>query len=186
MLPKWFTPLTVAAVAGLSIWLLTSESPKQPQLISTDQSVPDTFMEQFTVHNFDKNGKPRHELNAHYMAHYPADDVSEFTLPEILLYQSGSKRWRLSAQKGTATKDVKEIHLHGEVNIFRLSGTTGETELSIKTSEILIRPEDSYVETEEKIAIKTGKHNLHSVGIRANLNEGIVHLLSRVRGVYAL
>lgn len=186
MLPKWFTPLTVTVIAGLSIWLLSSEAPKQPRLIAQDKSVPDAFMEDFTAHNFDTKGKPRHELHADFMKHYPIDDHSIFTSPKLILYRSGSKRWSISAEKGTTTEDVKEIVLHGEVVIYRLDKITGKPDLTIKTAEVLIRPDESYLETEKAISMTTGKHSLQSVGIRANLDDGKVELLSRVRGVYAI
>lgn len=186
MLPKWFTPLTVTVVAGLSIWLLSSEAPKQPHLITMDKSAPDVFMENFTTHNLDSKGNPLHELSADYMAHYPIDDHSEFKSPELILYQSGKQRWSVSAEKGTTTKDITEIILHGEVNIIRLNKVTGETDLTINGAEILIRPDESYLESDKKISITTGNHSLRSVGIRVNLDEGKVELLSRVRGVYAI
>ncbi|WP_455216742.1 LPS export ABC transporter periplasmic protein LptC [Kaarinaea lacus] len=186
MLPKWFTPLTIAVVTGLSIWLLSKEAPKQAHLVTSGQSVPDAFMENFTAYNLDKKGKPVHELSAEYMVHFPENDYSEFTSPKFILYRSGIKRWFVSANKGTSTKDVSEITLQGEVNILRMSNTTGETDLAIKTSEILIRPDDNYLETEKTISLVSGAHNLQSVGIRADLDTGKVELLSHVRGEYAL
>jgi len=186
MLPKWFVPLTVTVIAGFSIWMLSSEAPKQPRLINMDKSVPDAFMENFTAHNFDNKGIPRHEISAEYMAHYPVDDYSEFTSPELILFKSGKQRWSVSAEKGTTTKDIKEIILHGEVNINRLNKLTGKPDLVINTAEILIRPDENYLETDKKISMTTAKHKLESIGIRANLDEGKVELLSRVRGIYAL
>ncbi|WP_455199069.1 LPS export ABC transporter periplasmic protein LptC [Kaarinaea lacus] len=186
MLPKWFTPLTIAVVTGLSIWLLSKETPKQAQLPTSHQSVPDAFMENFTAYNLDNKGKTLHELSAEYMVHFPENDISEFTSPELILYRTGKKRWSVSARKGTTTEDISEIILQGEVNIHRLSSTTGEKELVINTSEILIRPGDNYLETEKEISLVSGKNNLQSVGIRADLDSGKVELLSHVRGVYAL
>lgn len=186
MLPKWFTPLMVTVVAGLSIWLLSSESPRQSQITTLDKSIPDTFMEKFTTHNLDNKGIPKQELSAEYMAHYPIDDHSEFISPELALYHSGKKRWLLSAEKGITKKDIEEIMLEGKVNIFRLNKSTGKPDLTINTAEVLIRPDESYLETENKISITSGKQSLQSVGIRAHLEEGTVELLSHVRGVYAL
>lgn len=186
MLPKWFTPLTITIVAGLSIWLLSREAPKQAQLISINNSIPDTFMENLSTYNLDKKGMLRHELKATQMTHYPLDDHSDFKSPELILYHSGKKLWSISAEKGTTKKDIEEIILQGEVNIYRLDKSTGEPNLTINTAEILIRPDEAYLETDKTISITSGKQRIQSVGIRANLDEGTVELLSHVRGVYAL
>ncbi|MEJ2143423.1 MAG: LPS export ABC transporter periplasmic protein LptC [Gammaproteobacteria bacterium] len=186
MLPKWFTPLTVAIVAGLSIWLLSREAPKQQQLITINKSIPDTFMENLSTYNLDKKGILRHELKADYMAHYPFDDHSDFKSPELILYHSGKKHWSISADKGTTKKDIDEIILQGKVNIYRLDKTTGKPDLTINTAEVLIRPDEAYLETDKTISITSGKQRIQSVGIRANLDAGTVELLSHVRGVYAL
>lgn len=186
MFPKWLTPILVAVVAGFSLWLLSSQAPKQPRLITLNKSAPDSFMVNFTTQNLDENGNPRHELKANYMAHYPVSDYSEFTLPELILYQSGKQRWTVSADKGKTTKDIKEILLEGKVNINRLNESTGESDLTIKTHNLLIRPDETYVETNKEIIITSGKSSVQSRGARANLDDGKVELLSQVRGVYAL
>lgn len=186
MLPRWFTPITVAIIAGMSLWLLSSQAPQQPQLFTLEKSVPDAFMEKFITHDFDESGNPRHEIKADHMAHYPVGDISEFTLPELILYQPGDIRWVVSAEKATATKDIQQIILTGKVSIERLDKITGNSDLSIRTRDLLIRPNDNYIETEYEIDISSGKSRVQSVGIRANLNEGRVELLSRVRGVYEL
>lgn len=186
MLPKWFIPLTVTITAGLSIWLLTTEAPKQPQLIAEDNSVPDAFMDNFTIHSLDVKGKPRHELRAVHMSHFPVDDHSDFTSPHVTLYQSGKQRWSLMANTGHATKDIEEVILRGEVNIHRLDLQTGNPDLTIKTAELLIRPDESYLETDHKVSITSGKQSLQSLGMRANLDDGKLEFLSKVRGVYAL
>lgn len=186
MLPRWFTPITVAVIAGLSLWLLSNQAPKKARLTAINKSIPDAFMENFTTLDLDKDGNPRHELKATYMAHYPVDDYSEFTLPELTLYQSGIQRWTLTAEAGKTTKDINDIILHGEVNIHRFDKITGNTDLTIKTHDLLIRPDDTYIETEREISITKGKSRIQSTGIRANLDEGKVELLSQVRGVYEL
>ena len=135
MLPKWFTPIIVAVIAGMSLWLLSSQAPQQPHLFTLEKSVPDAFMEKFITHNLDENGQPRHEIKAAFMAHYPADDYSEYTQPELILYQPGDQRWVVSAEKGTTTKDIHQIILTGEVSIERFDTINGKSDLSIKTQD---------------------------------------------------
>ena len=184
MVPKWFTPIVVAAVAGVSVWLLSEQSPKKPRLITIDDTVPDAYMEDFTTTIMGENGKPRYEIHASYMAHFSVDDHSEFTSPQFIFYRPDESQWVMSADRGTAEDDGKQIVLQGKVTMFRRQLATGDSELKIDTSELLIRPDDSYVETDQLITITSGEHKLQSNGIRAYFNDGRIELLSRVRGIY--
>lgn len=186
MLPKWFAPVTIAVVAGLSIWLLSVQAPKKPRLIIINKSVPDTFMENFTTYIMDEQGKPKHEIHASHMAHYPYDDHSEFTSPRYTFYQPNDHQWDITAKKGLTKNGAAEIVLLGDVIIRRRQTSTGGSNIQITTSKFLIRPDDSYGETDQKITVTDGEHRLQSKGIKAYFDEGRVELLSQVRGVYVL
>ncbi len=186
MVPKWVTPIVVAAVAGISVWLLSEQAPKAPRLIAKNNTVPDTYMEDFTTYIMGKNGKPRYELHASYMAHFSVDDHSEFTSPRFVFYRPDESQWVVSAERGIATDGSKQIVLRGNVTLFRRQSASSTSGLKIDTSELLIRPDESYAESDQLITITSGKHKLQSNGVRAYFNDGRVELLSRVRGVYVL
>lgn len=186
MLPKWFTPIAVAAVAGLSIWLLSDQAPQKSRLIALDDTVADTLMENVTTYIFDEKGKPRHEIHASHMAHFPTDDHSKFTSLQFTLYQSNDQQWDVSAKQGTTNNGIDEIILSGKVVMHRRKTSTGDSNLQINTTKLLIRPNDSYAETDQLITITSDKHSLKSNGIRAYFNDGRVELLSRVKGEYVL
>jgi lipopolysaccharide export system protein LptC len=185
MAPKWFTPIVVAAVAGISVWLLLEQAPKQPRLITKDNTVPDAYMEDFTTYIMGENGKPRHELSASHMSHFSFDDHSEFISPEFIFYRPDETRWVMSAESGTTRNGSKEITLQGKVTILRKQ-ISDDSELKIVTEKLLVRPDESYAETDQLITITSGEHKLQSNGFRAFFNDGRVELLSRVKGEYAL
>ncbi len=186
MVPKWFTPIIVAVVAGVSVWLLSEQAPKKPRLIAIDNTVPDAYMEDFTTYIMGENGKPRYELHASYMAHFSFDDHSEFTSPQFIFYRPDESQWVLSAERGTANDSAEQIKLQGKVTMVRRQFNRGDSGLKINTSELLIRPDDAYAETDQLIIITSGEHKIQSNGIRAYFNDGRVELLSRVRGEYVL
>jgi len=186
MVPKWFTPIVVAAVAGISVWMLSEQAPKKPRLVATNNTAPDAYMEDFTTYIMGKHGKPRHEISASYMAHFSFDDHSEFVSPELIFYRPDESKWTMSAERGTTRNGSKEIILQGKVTVIRNQQIVGASELKIDTGELLIRPDESYVETDQLITITSGEHKLQSNGFKAYLNDGRVELLSRVRGEYAL
>ncbi len=186
MVPKWFTPIVVAAVAGISVWLLSEQAPQKPRLITTDNTVPDAYMEDFTTYIMGDEGKPRYELSASYMARFSFDDHSEFVSPEFVFYRPDESQWVMSAERGTTRDGSKEITLQGKVTIIRRQIAVDDSELKMITSELLIRPDESYAETDQLITITSGEHKLQSNGFRGYFDDGRVELLSRVRGEYAL
>ncbi|MEE8379826.1 MAG: LPS export ABC transporter periplasmic protein LptC [Gammaproteobacteria bacterium] len=186
MVPKWLTPTVVAVVAGISVWLLSEQAPKNSQLTSKDNAVPDTYMEEFKTTIMGQGGKPRYELHASYMAHFPYDNYSEFTSPQFIYYRPDESQWVMSAERGTAIDSNKQIILQGNVTMFHRQLAMGDSALKITTSELLVRPDDSYAETDQLITIISGEHSLQSTGMKAYFNDGRVEFLSRVRGKYVL
>lgn len=186
MVPKWFTPIIIAAAAGVSVWLLSEQAPTKPRLIALDNSVPDAYMENIKTYIMNEHGKPRYELHANYMAHYTFDDHSDFISPQFIYYRADKSEWVMTSERGTVKDGTEQIILHGKVTMVRRQLGAGDPDLKIDTSELLIRPEDSYAETDQLITITSGEHRIQSNGIRAYFNDGRVELLSRVRGVYAL
>jgi lipopolysaccharide export system protein LptC len=92
----------------------------------------------------------------------------------------------MSAERGTTKDGSKQIMLQGNVVIFRRQLSAGDLALKINTSELLVRPDESYAETDQLITITSGEHSLQSTGMKAYFNDGRVELLSRVRGKYVL
>ena len=186
MVPKWFTPIVVAVVAGVSVWLLSEQAPKKPRLIAKDNAVPDTYMEEFKTYIMGKDGKPRYELHASYMSHFSYDNHNEFISPEFIYHRSDESQWVMSAERGTTIDGSKKIMLQGDVIMFRRQLSAGDSAFKINTGELLVRPDDSYAETDQLITITSGEHSLQSTGMKAYFNDGRVELLSRVRGKYVL
>lgn len=186
MLPKWFTPIIIAAVAGLSVWLLSEQAPEKPRQIVTNKKIPDSFMENVTTYLMDKNGNPKYEIEAVHVAHYPYDDHTEFTSPQVIFNSSDGRQWRLTAEHGASMHGTDQILLHGEVVINRKQANSKNSDLEIRTSEVLIKPTSSYAETDQLITLTSGKSRMQSNGIRAYFDKEKIELLSRVRGVYVL
>jgi lipopolysaccharide export system protein LptC len=90
------------------------------------------------------------------------------------------------AERGTAIESNKKIILQGNVTRCRRQLAAGDSTLKITTSELLVRPDDSYAETDQLITISSGEHSLQSTGMKAYFNDGRVEFLSRVRGKYVL
>jgi lipopolysaccharide export system protein LptC len=186
MLPKWFTPIIIATIAGLSVWLLSEQATVKHQRIVKDKRIPDSFMDNVTTYLMDKSGKPKYEIRAGHVAHYPFDNHSEFTSPQVIFHSPDGEQWELTAEHGASLHGTDQILLHGKVVMNRKQANSKNVDLKIRTSEVLIKPDRSYAETDQHITLTSGESTLQSNGIRAYFDQEKVELLSKVRGIYVL
>jgi len=189
MLRKWFIPMMVTLVAGLSIWLFQGQPVHTPPPVEHAKATPDSYMENFTTRIFDEQGYPHYELQATHMAHYPHDQHSEFTTPRFTAYRPNGQRWTLVAEQGTALNNTEKILLQGEVLMHRYPNTGELADLEIRTRDVMVRPDGSYAETDQPIVLvrseaTISKATLEAIGMQAHFREGNVKLLSQVRGRY--
>ncbi len=184
-LRKFFIPLLVTLVAGLSVWLFQGQTDKGPVVISQDQEVPDSFMENFTTQVLDEQGYPQYQLQATHMAHYVDDDRSEFTQPVFTAFRPDGQRWTAVAETGRAENGSEQIFLEGAVTIQRYPDVVSSTNLQIHTRDVRVRPADDYAETDQAATIVQNENTVRTVGLQVYFSKGQVQLLSQVRGVYA-
>jgi lipopolysaccharide export system protein LptC len=182
MLRKWFVPLLVAAIAGLSYWLFSKQPVEKPLPLSRVQTAPDSFMENFSTLILDEQGQPHYELRAAHMAHYPDDDHSEFNTPHFTVHRPDGRRWEVWAEQGRAQNGAEQVLLSGEVLVQQR--VDDSTRLEIRTRDLRVYPRDDYAETDEHTVIIRGEGRLQSEGLRADFRAGQLQLLSQVRGHY--
>jgi len=182
---KFFAPLLVALVAGLSVWLFQEQPDKGAVVTPRTQGVPDSFMENFTTQILDEQGRPQYQLQATHMAHYADDDHSEFTQPEFTAFRPDGQRWTAVAETGRTKNGSEQVFLDGTVTIQRYPDMTSPANLQIHTRDVRVRPADDYAETDQTATIVQNNDTLKTVGLQVYFREGRVQLLSQVRGVYA-
>jgi lipopolysaccharide export system protein LptC len=186
---KTFIPLLLLTLAALSIWLFQGQPDKGRNVTSKNQSVPDSYMENFTTQIMDAQGRPQYQLRATYMAHYTDDQRSELKQPRFTAYRPGGQRWTAEADSGQARDGDEHIFLNGAVTIERYPTETGAADLQIRTRDVHVRTADDFAETDQPTTIvrdtSAQKTTLNSVGLQVHFRQGRVQLLSQVRGVYA-
>jgi len=184
-LRKFFVPLLVTFVAGLSVWLFQGQPDKGPVVTPQTRDVPDSFMENFTTQVLDEQGRPQYQLRATHVAHYADDDRSEFTQPEFTAFRTDDQRWTAVAETGRAENGGEQVFLDGAVIIQRYPDVALPADLQIRTRDVRVRPADDYAETDQAATIVQGENTVKTIGLQVYFREGQMQLLSQVRGVYA-
>jgi len=176
--------LTLAAgLAALTLWLermVDAPRGSQPNALEHD---PDFIVEQFTATSLDKAGRPEYGLAARRMTHYPDDETTELEEPRLVQYRAEGPPVRISAERGTVTKDGEEVRLYGNVVVVR-EGTKGRAPLQMETTFLQVFPKQDIARTPEAVVISEGASRLTGVGMDYNTKTRQLELKARVSGTF--
>lgn len=178
----WLAAL--AGAAALTWWLnnLVVPLPALPE--REPQHNPDYSMERFAIAEISDRGATHYRLQAQQMDHYPDDGTTRLVKPDLLLYGKDGATYTLNAVEGVATAQHEEIRLNGDVVIERPATATQEW-MRIATRDVVVRHNESYAETKERVVMQDPLFMAQAVGMRLFVKQGRVQLLSGVRGSYA-
>lgn len=129
-------------------------------------------------------GQPQYELSAPKYWLYHSEQRSEFTSPDIVIYnENGSKLFATSEQGQTHDKnDV--ITLIGDVKIEQPSTAAEPAPLNIYTEKLTISQKKQQVTTDLPVTATRGSQKVTALGMTLNLNDKVLHLHSNVKGQY--
>lgn len=167
-------------LAALSWWLAQESAKHLPK--GPAQHVPDFFTEQMETIEMDERGLPDRRLFSDKTIHYVDDETTELEQPRLVLYKEPDPPWTLNAERGWLSKDRKEAWLRGEVVIDR-NAAEGVRPYHMVTTELHLRREPDYAETEQPVTLISEQSRMESIGMQAWLEPEVrVHLNARVRG----
>jgi len=163
--------------------LQRSAEPASQQVFEQMQHEPDYYMDEFELTSFNLAGKPAHKLYADNMKHYAHDGSVELERPHLVVFRDEDEFWDIRAESGRVLNGGETVLLQGEVIILRITSTSAEA-LQIYTSDLTVHPHVKYVETAAAVKIKDERGVTTAIGMRADLRQRRVALLSEVRGTY--
>ena len=176
--------VVLAAMATFTWWLQHLVEPIAAPAQRSVGHVADYTMETFSVLEMNAAGETRYRLQAELMEHFADDGSARLVKPQVRFFSRERVPWTLVAEEGTVTANHKEIHLNGAVLIERLASTT-QAPLRLMTRNVLLHPHDEVAETREQVMLQDSLNTTRAVGMRVNLNNEHVQLLSQVQGRYA-
>ncbi len=162
-----FTLGLAAGLAMLTLWL--ERAVNAPGASRPDPSLhsPDFIVERFTATTLDRAGRPEWKLIARRMAHFPDDDTTELEEPRLLQLPGEGPPVRVTAERGTVTKDGDEVRLYGNVVVIR-EAEGARAELRMETTYLQVFPKEERAVTPEAVLITEGRSRLTGVGMEYN------------------
>lgn len=129
----------------------------------------------------DVTGQRRNILQAEKLTHYHDDDHSELDHPVLTLFSAGGPPWVITGERGTVSSKSTDVFLEGPVLVTREADRKGRT-FRAETSNVRVKPDEDYGETEDFVQIVTPPDELSGIGMQVHFGKVLrVTVLSSVR-----
>lgn len=147
---------------------------------------PDAVMTDFDMAVMDAQGHLRSRLRGTEMRHYADDNSTEVLAPRLTVVRDDQPAWHLSAERGWASAGGELVQFVGPVAAESEGpvGTAADGALRIETSDLRVRVDESFADTDRAVTIHNDRASLSGVGMRAWLRERRLQLLDKVRTRY--
>jgi lipopolysaccharide export system protein LptC len=145
---------------------------------------PDYFSKGYTKWDMSDLGRPKSKLLADEMVHYSDDGTTHMVNPLMSFYNEEAPPWVVQSETGIVSADGKDLWLNGKVIVDR-AAAEGVRALRINSSNLKVKPETSYAETDEWAELISLPNRTTGVGMKLVFSQPIhLELLSNVKGHY--
>lgn len=174
--------LLLILAISLSSWSIYI-SKKLRLLTTVDSTQPDTFMENIVATIINDEGKRSLIIESPKMIHYPDNDTTDIQTPHITVFRDSPEPWHINSDYAKATQGINKIFFWSNV-IIHHAKDIATTTTTLKTATLTVFPHQQIAKTEDAVTLVQPETTIHAVGMMANLEEGIVKLISQARGEY--
>ena len=178
---RFYIFLTIGAL--LTAWLadyFLSSSPLFRAPLPAHSA--DYFSSGYSKLEMNPLGQPKNKLVADKMVHFSDDLSTEMTKPVMTLYNEDKlPPWIIHSQAGLLSGDKNDLFLQGKVNINRAK-TSEQSAIIINTTDLHVKPDDSYAKTTQWAELIMSPHYTEGVGMEVYFAEKIrLKLHTKVR-----
>ena len=179
--------LLAAFLAALAILAWWSGDLVQPPLVPppqvTSERLVDYYFEEFRMVSMDATGRRDHLLAGRRLEHYREDGSSSLVEPTIEFEPAEAPAWTVESERGWLSPDRRIVRLEGAVTMVR-SVFADAPALRIETFDLTIDTDRSFASTGRPVRLLSPGLTVDAVGMTTQFDQGLLSLLSDVRGVY--
>lgn len=174
--------LVLIAVAASALWWL--ETLRHTETVdAVDPSArhaPETYFDHFVARAWDAGGPPRHRISGVRMTRFTDDGSSDVEAPRVFYRDPLGPPWYVVGDEGWIDARGNRVDLSGRVVATRGPDTTDP--LVLRTDSLRVLLDAGTAETADPVDVVTTGARVHSVGMTASFDTGLVELHSNVRG----
>ena len=163
-------PLSLLLVLTLlTFWLRYATEMAEPNRDGKSRHDPDYILSDIVLRKLDQNGQLKYTLRAADVRHYPDDDTTDLTRPNLVNQnrKDGKPPVTISADRGRLSNDNDQVDLTGNVRIYR-PPSGKDQELTATTDTLTAFPDDETAFTKSPVLITQGKSWVKGVGMQVN------------------
>ncbi len=174
--------LMVVAVALISWGLIAFITDEAQQDITTAPGA-EYYSTGYTKWEMDELGKLKSKLIADKVTHYDDDTIHSIN-PVMFFYNDKTPPWIVKSDTGVLSADGKDMFLNGKSVISRAKSEKNK-ELIINTSNLRVKPDTSYAETDEWAELLSPPNVTTGTGMKMVFVSPVhLELLANVKGKY--
>jgi lipopolysaccharide export system protein LptC len=118
-LRSWLPLIPLLLLLAAIYWLNMQVQPLAPESNQNLRHDPDYIIDNFTATSLNNQGKVRFVMSAKKMLHYPDDDTTFLTLPQLSSMTAEYPPVRMTAETGEISSKGEDVYLRKNVVIVR-------------------------------------------------------------------
>ncbi len=175
----------VISTALFSSWLLRSIEQKD-DIVSEDTLLNrDYYLDEFSTIIMDETGSPYYKLSSPHLDHYPVNQITKITKPELLIFNSKDYPWKLKANMARISNKGNLIYFSGGVKLDKSSANLDEN-IVIIADELSVFIKEQFAESKTNVTVIQGSNRIQATGMELNLKNRTLKLSSNVNGKYTI
>ncbi|MGI9305460.1 MAG: LPS export ABC transporter periplasmic protein LptC [Gammaproteobacteria bacterium] len=175
--------LVACALAAAGWWF--TKRPAMMPIIETGNMAqpPDQTLENVQFISMDTSGKPGYRIDAPSMRYYVAQDRAELDEPRMQYFRPNKRPITLDAARAVVLRSKDEVQLLDDVTMERPADGE-QAALKVVTRDVTVHPDTQILSTDQEVHAHSDYFQIEGRGMRANLGEETVEILSEAHGVY--
>jgi len=170
------------ALAALTYWLRYATEMSEPSRDGKHRHDPDYIVTDATMRKLDVDGKLKYTLKAVDIRHYPDDDSTDITQPNLVYLNPSKPPVTVTAQRGHASKDGAQVDLYDDVRIHR-APTAKDEAMDATMAQLTVLPDDEKAYTKSPVLITQGMSWVTGIGMQVDNRAQTYVLESQARAV---
>ena len=163
-------PLSLLLVLSLlTFWLRYATELDESRRDGKNRHDPDYILTDVVSRKLDQNGNLAYTLRATDVRHYPDDDTTDLTQPNLVHnnHKSGVPPVTVSADRGHLTHDNDQVDLYGNVRLYR-PPFPKHLEMTATMEQLTAFPNDETAFTKSPVLMTQGNSWAKGVGMQVN------------------
>jgi lipopolysaccharide export system protein LptC len=164
-LQRLYPLIALSLLAAATVWLERATRMGEEKAVSGLRHDPDLMIQTFTLRRFDKTGAEQYELTGSRLVHFPDDDSSLITSPNLEFTGEG-RPLTVRGDQGTVFQGGDRVYLEGDVQAQRAADAQ-HAPMSFRSATLTVWPNDERAETRTPLILTQGATVIRAQALEA-------------------